>query len=83
MRTKKFNVTIVYGDGTVMSGEEFKKKGRIILPENNVEINNEVRRLFHPEEIEEERRRRRRELAAKRREELINELIEIQKGNAL
>ncbi len=83
MKTKKFNVTVVFGDGTVMRGEDFKKKGRVILPENNAEINSEARRLFHPEEIAEDRRRYRRELAAKRREELIKELIEIQKGSVV
>ena len=80
MKMKTIKVTIMYADGTTMSGEEFKKNGRVILPENNVEVNKEARRMFYPEAIEEERRRRRRELAAQRRDELLAELAAMQTG---
>ena len=80
MKMKNYTVTIMYADGTTMSGEEFKKNGRVILPEKNEEVNREARRLFYPEAIAEEKRRHRRFLAAKRREELLDELMKIQKG---
>lgn len=80
MKMKEIKVTIMYADGTTMSGEEFKKNGRVILPENNVEVNREARRMFYPEAIEEERRRHRRLLSAQRRDDLLAELAAMQTG---
>ena len=77
---REYKVTIMYADGFTQTSEEFFANGRVIKAENNVAVNDEVRRAFYPEAIAEERNRRRRELAAARRKEILSELEKINKS---
>ncbi len=72
-RVRQLNITCEFADGTVMSEEELLRNGRIIRPENNIEVQLEARRIFYPEYAEEARKIAKYERAEKRRQELMAE----------
>ena len=76
-RQSNFNITVVFADGTSMPEEQFMREGRVINAEDNMELQLEARRLFHPEYAEEAKKIAKYENTERRRRELMAELAEL------
>ena len=77
------NVTVTYGiGGRILTQEEFMAKPIVIDIANNMEIEQEARRLYDPYYSVKEKAKIRRELTAIRKKELIQQMAEIEKEYA-
>ncbi len=74
-----FRATHVFADGTVMTGEEFDRSGKVFNAEDNKELLEVYARQASPEYRAAERARRRFERIEKRKQELWAEQERIQK----
>lgn len=74
-----FNGTVVFADNTVMSSENFLKKGRIISYKGNENFFNDARRFYDPRFASDEKSARRFERIQARKQQLIEQSNTINK----
>lgn len=77
-RQHKLSGIAVFADGSTMTEAELISQGRVIRAEDNMEVELEARRIFHPEYAEEAKKVAKFERAEKRRQELMAELAKLE-----